>query len=104
MPLFNVTLDVKETIWHRCSAQINAYTLEEAQYEITQRRENDDYENMDSNYMLETGQPLTEIEIFLLNNQDLCLPNSPEFVDEIDAIKIYDFVREENYEMEGDEE
>ena len=103
MPKFFVTLDVKETIWHRCTADIEADTLEDAQQEIIRRRETDEYEDMESNYILETGKPLTQIENFLLDNQDLCLPDSPEFVDEVDTYDIYDFPEDENYKIDDDD-
>lgn len=99
MPKFFVTLDVKETIWHRCTAEIDADSLEEAQEEIIRRRNADEYENMTSDYLLETGTPMTKTELFLLQNQDMCLPDANEYADEVDAIDIYEFPENESYEI-----
>jgi hypothetical protein len=104
MPLFNITLDVKETIWHRSTAEIEANSLEEAQQEIIRMRKADEYEVMTSDYMIETGCPLTPSELFLLDNVDMCLPDADEFANAINSTSAYDFPGEENYRISDDED
>lgn len=104
MPTFQVTVDVKETIWHRCSAEIHADTLEDAQAEMIRRRENDEYENITADYILETGCVLSKQELFVLNNMDMCLPDCNECADEIANMGVYDFPESENYLIDDDDE